>query len=72
MVSSNPLFRGGWTAKKFGATVIDDIWQEVTIFTLVATRTIHFNSYTPGLTDLQLLSLYRRRRRSILGFQTNF
>ena len=72
MVSSNPLFRGPWTAKKFGATVIDDIWQEVTIFTLVATRTIHFNSYAPGLTDLQLLYLYRRRRRSILGFPTNF
>jgi putative membrane protein len=37
MVSGNPLFRGGWTAKKFGATVIDDIWPEVIFFTLVAT-----------------------------------
>ena len=46
MVSSNPLFHGRWTAKKFGATVIDDIWQEVTVFTLFATRTIHLNSYT--------------------------
>jgi hypothetical protein len=39
MVSSNPLFNGRWTAKKFGATVLDDIWQEVTVFTLFATRT---------------------------------
>jgi len=52
MVSSNPLFHGRWTAKKFGATVIDDIWQEVTIFTLIATRTIRLNFYTSGLTDL--------------------
>jgi predicted membrane chloride channel (bestrophin family) len=37
MVSGNPLFRGGWNAKKFGATVIDDIWPEVIFFTLVAT-----------------------------------
>ncbi|KAF9038437.1 Bestrophin, RFP-TM, chloride channel-domain-containing protein [Panaeolus papilionaceus] len=37
MVASNPLFVGRWTWKKFGATVIDDIWPEVSFFTLVAT-----------------------------------
>jgi len=36
MVSSNPLFRGSWTFKKFQATVINDIWPEVTFFSLVA------------------------------------
>ncbi|KAF9041401.1 Bestrophin, RFP-TM, chloride channel-domain-containing protein [Panaeolus papilionaceus] len=36
MVAANPLFRGRWTWKKFGATVIDDIWPEVTFFTCMA------------------------------------
>lgn len=36
MVAKDPLF-GHWTAKKFSATVLDDIWPEVTFFTLVAT-----------------------------------
>ncbi|KAF8189348.1 Bestrophin, RFP-TM, chloride channel-domain-containing protein [Pholiota molesta] len=36
MVANNPLFRH-WTAKKFSATVLDDIWPEVTFFTLIAT-----------------------------------
>lgn len=72
MVSSNPLFRGPWTAKKFGATVVDDIWQEVTIFTLFATRTVHLDYSKSELTDLQLLFLYQRRRRLASGFPTNF
>jgi len=42
MVSANPLFRGTWTAKKFQATVVNDIWPEVAFFSLVATST-----YTP-------------------------
>ncbi|KAF8970106.1 Bestrophin, RFP-TM, chloride channel-domain-containing protein [Flammula alnicola] len=36
MVANNPLF-GAWTAKKFSATVLDDIWPEVIFFTLEAT-----------------------------------
>ncbi|EKM75838.1 hypothetical protein AGABI1DRAFT_64030 [Agaricus bisporus var. burnettii JB137-S8] len=36
MVAPNPLFRGGWSWKKFNATVINDIWPEVFFFTLVA------------------------------------
>ncbi|KAF9477338.1 UPF0187-domain-containing protein [Pholiota conissans] len=36
MVAMNPLFTH-WTAKKFSATVLDDIWPEVIFFTLVAT-----------------------------------
>ncbi|KAJ7031904.1 Bestrophin, RFP-TM, chloride channel-domain-containing protein [Mycena alexandri] len=35
MVASNPLFKG-WTVKKFNATVINDVWPEVSFFTLVA------------------------------------
>ncbi|KAJ7509434.1 Bestrophin, RFP-TM, chloride channel-domain-containing protein [Mycena galericulata] len=37
MVTKDPLFRGGWTMKKFSATVINDIWPEVAFFTAVAT-----------------------------------
>lgn len=37
MVARNPLFAGRWTAKKFQATVINDIWPEVIFFSLIAT-----------------------------------
>ncbi|KAF9525225.1 UPF0187-domain-containing protein [Crepidotus variabilis] len=40
MVASNPLFRGTWTAKKFQATVINDIWPETLFFSLVATMVV--------------------------------
>jgi hypothetical protein len=36
MVASNPLFHGRWTMKKFHATVLNDIWPEVTFFTLIS------------------------------------
>jgi len=37
MVAENPMFRGGWTMRKFNATVINDVWPEVAFFTLIAT-----------------------------------
>ncbi|KAJ7727755.1 UPF0187-domain-containing protein [Mycena metata] len=37
MVAENPLFRGGWSMRKFNATVINDIWPEVFFFTGIAT-----------------------------------
>ncbi|KAF8810930.1 UPF0187-domain-containing protein [Phlegmacium glaucopus] len=46
MVASNPLFRGGLTLKKFEATVINDIWPEVTFFTLIATMVSLVSSKT--------------------------
>lgn len=36
MVANNPLFRGKWNAKRFQATVINDIWPEVAFFTAFA------------------------------------
>jgi ion channel-forming bestrophin family protein len=36
MVAENPLFRGGFTLRKFNATVVNDIWPEVMFFTAVA------------------------------------
>ncbi|KAF8217206.1 UPF0187-domain-containing protein [Mycena galopus ATCC 62051] len=35
MVASNPLF-SGWSVKKFNATVMNDVWPEVSFFTLIA------------------------------------
>ncbi|KAJ7227738.1 UPF0187-domain-containing protein [Mycena haematopus] len=35
MVASNPLF-SSWSLKKFNATVINDVWPEVSFFTLIA------------------------------------
>ncbi|KAJ7096646.1 Bestrophin, RFP-TM, chloride channel-domain-containing protein [Mycena belliarum] len=37
MVATNPLFSGGWSMRKFNATVVNDIWPEVAFFTLIAT-----------------------------------
>ncbi|KAJ7093443.1 UPF0187-domain-containing protein [Mycena belliarum] len=36
MVASNPVL-SGWSVRKFNATVINDVWPEVSFFTLVAT-----------------------------------
>ncbi|KAG6899259.1 hypothetical protein C0993_011891 [Termitomyces sp. T159_Od127] len=47
MVSHNPLFRGRWTAKRFQATVINDIWPEVLLFTLIATMVSAVSKLTP-------------------------
>jgi len=46
MVTSNPLFRGKWTARKFQATVINDIWPECLFFSLVATMVVLVNQET--------------------------
>jgi predicted membrane chloride channel (bestrophin family) len=46
MVSSNPLFRGKWTVRKFKATVINDIWPECLFFTLVATMVVLVSNQT--------------------------
>ncbi|KAG6907971.1 hypothetical protein DXG01_006696 [Tephrocybe rancida] len=47
MVAHNPLFHGTWTAKRFQATVINDIWPEVLFFTLIATMVSAVSKLTP-------------------------
>ncbi|KAF7349368.1 hypothetical protein MSAN_01726600 [Mycena sanguinolenta] len=37
MVAASPMYRVGWTMKKFNATMINDIWPETAFFTLIAT-----------------------------------
>ncbi|KAJ7589550.1 Bestrophin, RFP-TM, chloride channel-domain-containing protein [Mycena floridula] len=56
MVAANPLLKGGFSVKKFNATVINDIWPEVLFFSLVATmvalvseKTEHKLSVSNGL-----------------------
>ncbi|KAJ8073440.1 hypothetical protein AAF712_003988 [Marasmius tenuissimus] len=47
MVSSNPLFRGGWSwKKKFAATIVNDIWPEVFFFSGVATMVVCVSQFT--------------------------
>ncbi|KAJ6511649.1 Bestrophin, RFP-TM, chloride channel-domain-containing protein [Mycena vulgaris] len=46
MVASNPVLQG-WTLKKFNATVINDVWPEVSFFTLVATMVVLVTKMTP-------------------------
>lgn len=47
MVAHNPLFHGRWTAKRFQATVVNDIWPEVLFFTLIATMVAAVSKLTP-------------------------
>lgn len=56
MVATNPLFSGRWTAKRFQATVVNDIWPEVVFFsawaamvTLVTELTDTKLGINPGL-----------------------
>jgi putative membrane protein len=46
MVSYDPIFHGTWTAKKFRATVVGDIWPETLFFTLVALMVTCVNRLT--------------------------
>ncbi|KAG6860196.1 hypothetical protein C0995_014483 [Termitomyces sp. Mi166 len=47
MVAHNPLFHGPWTSKRFQATVLNDIWPEVLLFTLFATMVAAVSELTP-------------------------
>ncbi|KAF4616450.1 hypothetical protein D9613_008410 [Agrocybe pediades] len=73
MVSSNPLFRGTWTARKFQATVINDIWPEVLFFTLVATMVVLVTEKTSK--DLtvsnQLLTVLGTVLGLVISFRTS-
>ena len=63
MVAKDPLF-GHWTAKKFAATVLDDIWPEVIFFTLVATG-------KPSLFDPEQVHMTSGPVVSIVSKKTN-
>ncbi|KAH9477633.1 UPF0187 protein [Psilocybe cubensis] len=70
MVSSNPLFRGTWTARKFQATVINDIWPEVAFFTLVATMVVLVSEKTSK--DLSISNQLLTVLGTVLGLVISF
>lgn len=73
MVSANPLFRGTWTAKKFQATVINDIWPEVLFFSLVATMVTLVSQKTEkdlGISN-QLLTVLGTVLGLVISFRTS-
>jgi len=47
MPAENVLFKGGWSLKKFNATVINDIWPEVLFFSLIAAMVSLVSEMTP-------------------------
>ncbi|KAF8157074.1 UPF0187-domain-containing protein [Crassisporium funariophilum] len=70
MVSANPLFRGAWTAKKFQATVINDIWPEVAFFSLVATMVVLVSEKTDR--DLSISNQLLTVLGTVLGLVISF
>ncbi|KAF5318581.1 hypothetical protein D9619_010751 [Psilocybe cf. subviscida] len=73
MVSSNPLFRGSWTIKKFQATVINDIWPEVAFFTLIATMVACVQELTDRPINIsnQLLTVLGTVLGLVISFRTS-
>ncbi|RDB27526.1 hypothetical protein Hypma_003834 [Hypsizygus marmoreus] len=73
MVAHNPLFHGRWTAKKFNATVINDIWPEVFFFTLVATMVSLVSKLTPHklIISNQLLTVLGTVLGLVISFRTS-
>jgi len=72
MVSANPLF-GKWTAKKFQATVINDIWPEVLFFSLVATMVVLVTQKTDTSLAIsnQLLTVLGTVLGLVISFRTS-
>ncbi|KAJ7752469.1 Bestrophin, RFP-TM, chloride channel-domain-containing protein [Mycena maculata] len=70
MVAEDPLFRGGWTIKKFTATVANDIWPEVAFFTLVATMVATITE--KGIHDLAVNSSLLTVLGTVLGLVISF
>lgn len=72
MVSANPLFRGKWNARKFQATVINDIWPEVLFFTLVATMVTLISEKIKDLgVSNQLLTVVGTVLGLVISFRTS-
>ncbi|KDR72688.1 hypothetical protein GALMADRAFT_73850 [Galerina marginata CBS 339.88] len=73
MAAKNPLFHGRWTAKKLSATVIDDIWLGVLLFTLIATMVVLVSEKTSvdlGVSN-QLLTVLGLVLGLVISFRTS-
>ncbi|KAF8908606.1 Bestrophin, RFP-TM, chloride channel-domain-containing protein [Gymnopilus junonius] len=73
MVAANPLFRGSFTLRKFQATVINDIWPEVTFFTLIATMVVLVTEKTSHNLNINngLLTVLGTVLGLVLSFRTS-
>ncbi|EMD31931.1 hypothetical protein CERSUDRAFT_119262 [Gelatoporia subvermispora B] len=73
MVAENPLFHGSWTLKKFKATVINDIWPEVMLFTLIATMVTLVSTLTSHSLAIsnQILTVLGTVLGLVISFRTS-
>jgi predicted membrane chloride channel (bestrophin family) len=73
MVSSDPIFHGTWTAKKFQATVLHDIWPETLFFTLFATMVtcVHQLTSTTLSFSNELLTVLGLVLGLVISFRTS-
>ncbi|KAF8629373.1 hypothetical protein AX17_005669 [Amanita inopinata Kibby_2008] len=73
MVAHNPLFQGKWTAKRYRATVINDIWPEVLFFTLIAIMVTLISEKTEHQLTLstQLLTVLGTVLGLVISFRTS-
>ncbi|KAF8067906.1 Bestrophin, RFP-TM, chloride channel-domain-containing protein [Lyophyllum atratum] len=73
MVAHNPLFHGKWTAKRFQATVVNDIWPEVLFFTLIATMVTLVSKLTPHTLSIpnSLLTVLGTVLGLVISFRTS-
>ncbi|KAF8649505.1 hypothetical protein AX16_005757 [Volvariella volvacea WC 439] len=72
MVARNPLFQK-WTIKKFKATVINDIWPEIILFSLVATMVTLVSRFTDRelVFDTGLLTVLGTVLGLVISFRTS-
>ncbi|KAJ7274914.1 UPF0187-domain-containing protein [Mycena rebaudengoi] len=70
MVAQNPLFRGGFTMRKFNATVINDIFPEVFFFTGIAAMVAIINE--KGIANLVVSSSLLTVLGTVLGLVISF
>ncbi|KAJ6493017.1 Bestrophin, RFP-TM, chloride channel-domain-containing protein [Mycena sanguinolenta] len=72
MVSQNPMLNGGWTMRKFRATVAHDIWPETAFFTLIATVvTITENKIHDLAVSSSLLTVLGTVLGLVISFRTS-
>ncbi|KAF8988726.1 UPF0187-domain-containing protein [Hymenopellis radicata] len=73
MPTANPVFHGGWTMKKFQATVINDIWPEVLFFSSIATMVTLVSLKTSHslAIDSQLMTVLGTVLGLVISFRTS-
>ncbi|KAJ3519224.1 hypothetical protein NM688_g9332 [Phlebia brevispora] len=73
MVAENPLFSGGSYYKKFKATIVNDIWPEVTFFTAIGCMVTLVSELTPHSLAIsnQMLTVLGTVLGLVISFRTS-